>query len=386
MNMQELGNDMYIKSTDSVERYLLELVRAYLNDNPTAEGFSRESFIRSAVAQMKQELDFSGIGVQSVNGQTGVIEITAEQLGAEPAILNKRSAFNVDFGTTKGTACEGNDPRLSDPRTPKPHQHSVDDINGLENQLNALKDLDKSLKNIQHQHDNLETLNRLIYTGNRSQIDLKALETIEPEIEAKITQIESRIQIAKNELNQIMAEIDKKINEFDLTALKAYITTTVDGKKQDAITDAQKAVDSLRKELDEEFAGLISKDEMRPLYEAMSGSEYMIASMTAGMDSMGVNGAMFIRATDAALNALREQGIDSLLKCRVACSISRDNILKPLPAVEIDSAGYAMSFTYEVAPQGVTLIREIRDGYTPSDIYMTGLVNIQFFGTKTLNV
>ena len=36
----------------------------------------------------------------------------------EPKIDDKKTAFNVDFGTTAGTAAEGNDPRRSDARTP----------------------------------------------------------------------------------------------------------------------------------------------------------------------------------------------------------------------------------------------------------------------------
>ena len=37
-------------------------------------------------------------------------------LGGEPLISPKLSAFNVNFGQEKNTACEGNDPRLSDAR------------------------------------------------------------------------------------------------------------------------------------------------------------------------------------------------------------------------------------------------------------------------------
>lgn len=37
----------------------------------------------------------------------------------EPKITSKGTAFNKDFGTTAGTVTEGNDPRLSNARTPK---------------------------------------------------------------------------------------------------------------------------------------------------------------------------------------------------------------------------------------------------------------------------
>lgn len=41
----------------------------------------------------------------------------------EPVFL-KNTAFNKNFGNSSGTICEGNDSRLSDPRTPLPHGHN----------------------------------------------------------------------------------------------------------------------------------------------------------------------------------------------------------------------------------------------------------------------
>lgn len=49
----------------------------------------------------------------------GYITETSADSKYEAAITDKKSAFNVDFGTTAGTAVEGNDERLSDARTPK---------------------------------------------------------------------------------------------------------------------------------------------------------------------------------------------------------------------------------------------------------------------------
>ena len=43
--------------------------------------------------------------------------LTASDVGAEAA-FTKNTAFNKDFGTASGTICQGNDSRLSDPRTP----------------------------------------------------------------------------------------------------------------------------------------------------------------------------------------------------------------------------------------------------------------------------
>lgn len=43
----------------------------------------------------------------------GTDALTASDIGAEPAIGAKGSAFNKNFGTAPGTVCQGNDPRLS---------------------------------------------------------------------------------------------------------------------------------------------------------------------------------------------------------------------------------------------------------------------------------
>lgn len=45
----------------------------------------------------------------------------------EPA-FSKNTAFNKNFGTTAGTVCQGNDPRLSDARTPTAHTHTKSQI------------------------------------------------------------------------------------------------------------------------------------------------------------------------------------------------------------------------------------------------------------------
>ena len=46
----------------------------------------------------------------------GTDALTASDIGAEPAIGTKGSAFNKNFGSTAGTVCQGNDPRLSSTR------------------------------------------------------------------------------------------------------------------------------------------------------------------------------------------------------------------------------------------------------------------------------
>ena len=51
----------------------------------------------------------------------GSDELKPSDIGAEPAIGVKGSAFNKNFGNAANEVCEGNDPRLSDKRDPKNH-------------------------------------------------------------------------------------------------------------------------------------------------------------------------------------------------------------------------------------------------------------------------
>ncbi|MGX8833958.1 hypothetical protein ACWG0P_07065 [Amedibacillus sp. YH-ame6] len=45
------------------------------------------------------------------------------ELEKKENVFDKNSAFNKNFGNVVGTVCEGNDPRLSDPRNPTSHTH-----------------------------------------------------------------------------------------------------------------------------------------------------------------------------------------------------------------------------------------------------------------------
>lgn len=49
--------------------------------------------------------------VTSVNGKTGIVVLSAEDVGAEPA-FTKNTAFNKNFGTVAGTVAQGNDTRI----------------------------------------------------------------------------------------------------------------------------------------------------------------------------------------------------------------------------------------------------------------------------------
>ncbi|MBI4856172.1 MAG: hypothetical protein HY818_05475 [Acetobacterium woodii] len=55
---------------------------------------------------------------------SGKSDTTHSHTGSyEPVIVTKKAAFNMDFGTSTGTVCQGDDSRLSDSRNPTAHTH-----------------------------------------------------------------------------------------------------------------------------------------------------------------------------------------------------------------------------------------------------------------------
>lgn len=86
-------------------------------------------------AEYDPDLDFPGVELGGGSGggtpaahatshaSGGSDPVTPAAIGAEPAIGPKGTAFNVSFGVAAGTACEGDDARLSDARTPTAHTH-----------------------------------------------------------------------------------------------------------------------------------------------------------------------------------------------------------------------------------------------------------------------
>lgn len=253
MRIEELQNNMYIKSTDSVEKYLLNIIQEYFkNSNEALEG-SKEYIIREAVDRLKTEMDYNSLGVLSIalpNGEvrTGDVSITLEDLGGEPMISPKLSAFNVNFGNTANTACEGNDPRLSDARKPIKHEHEISDIRGLEGILSTIIGQMERTGTYNHTHPNKDLLDILTYTGNKDQIDLGVLDTLEQkideaterirqDIEKYITDTETEIERINTELETINQRIDavyqyviEKFEEYLLQA-KQYADTKFEQSK-----------------------------------------------------------------------------------------------------------------------------------------------------------
>ena len=223
MRMEELANNNFIKGTDSVERYLLDIIKQYFSSN-NIDDDSREYIIKKAVEQMKEELNIDNAGVVSVNGKTGEVTITLESLGGEPLISPKLSAFNVNFGSEENTACMGNDPRLSDDRHPLPHTHEMSEINGLEGEISSIKNSINMLGNITHKHDNLKVLNMLVYSGTKTEIDLTLLDTAEEKINTEISKVDESITDTKTKVDNLITEITNELNQYqtDYNNIKIY--------------------------------------------------------------------------------------------------------------------------------------------------------------------
>jgi hypothetical protein len=231
--MEELADNRFIKGTDTVERYLLNLVQEYFKTANVASTTSREYVIKKAVERMKEEITFDSIGVLSVTfpdgeKRTGAVTITLEDLNGEPLISPKFTAFNVNFGSEARTACEGNDPRLSDARKPLDHDHEFTDIVGLEGILSSLTGKVERVDDFLHEHENINILDMLVYTGNNSVIDLTLLETLEEKVYKLVDKIREEIIAYKQEAENKVTEIYKDIQEVktQINDLKQYILNT----------------------------------------------------------------------------------------------------------------------------------------------------------------
>lgn len=214
MRMEELQDNKFIKKTDTVEKYLLDLVKNYFESNSEVNPNTQEYIIQKAVQRMRDELDIDNAGVVSINGQTGDVTIDCASLGAEPFIGDKKTAFNCDFGNTKGTVCEGNDPRLNDKRVPTAHTHEINEINGLQGQMSSLQNLIQTLNGTGHNHNNKQVLDKISYSGNNAVINLDVLDTVSKQVDDKIAEIDALIATYKTALDTLVTQTENKINNL----------------------------------------------------------------------------------------------------------------------------------------------------------------------------
>lgn len=286
MRMEELSNSKYIKSTDTVERYLLNLVQEYFKTVNIASTTSREYVIKRAVERMKEEITFDSIGVLSItlpDGEmrTGAVTITLEDLNGEPLISPKLTAFNVDFGTEAKTACEGNDPRLSDARKPLEHEHEISDIVGLEGILSTLTGKIERVDGFLHNHANGNILNMLVYTGDKSVIDLTLLDTLEGKIQKIVDKIRDEIIAYKEEAAKKISDINQEIQDIknQINNLKQYILDTNKKYYQLSKQYTDNELNETKEEIDAILDTLITAAMLQDVLEVASNSYTLAGSM-----------------------------------------------------------------------------------------------------------
>ena len=228
MRMEELSEARYLKRADSVEAYLLGLVNDYFKDKVHTPANSMERIIEQCIARVNEELDYDSVGVTGVmlegdeNPRTGNVTITIEEIGAEPAISPKRTAFNVDFGDTINTACMGNDPRLSDARTPLNHEHEIEHIQGLAGRLSTIDGKLSRLLGMAHEHWNQTVLDKLVYSGSKDVIDLADYENIESTIRQSENALRNHVVENKDDINDLIDQINMSIANINNIVNEVY--------------------------------------------------------------------------------------------------------------------------------------------------------------------
>lgn len=268
MRMEELSQNRSIKTPDTVEKYLLSLVQTYFSNGNNIPETSREHIINQAVSRMKEELRLDSMGVTSIiiNGEEriGAVKVTLEDLEGEPKIDPKHNAFNVNFGTEKGTACEGNDPRLSDARKPLSHQHTTADIIGLDGIISSLTGKVQRIDGLVHEHKNKDILDKLIYTGTKNVIDLSLLDSLKGDIYDLVSEIRQETVDYKNDINDKVIDIESGISNVSnaIDTLKQYIIDTNEDYYTQAKQYTDTKYDSLKNEITGSISGFAEKKEL----------------------------------------------------------------------------------------------------------------------------
>lgn len=353
MRMEELANNKYIKKTDTVEKYLLELVRSYFKGGNVADDASREATVNKAVERMKEELTLDGMGVTSIiiNGETktGAVTITLEDLGGEPWINPKRSAFNVDFGTTKGTACEGNDPRLSDDRHPLAHKHKTSDIIGLDGILSTITGKVDRVNGLAHSHSNKDVLDKLVYTGNKTIIDLGILDNLEDKISNIVNQIRSEITNFKNDIAKLVTATEKQINDIEkkIDALSDLIEKKNKEYYAQAVSYTDTKYAGLKKDFEDAVKNFVVKNDLKNVLDA--ANQIMSKIDTFGISVRNIldfTGYQQVRKGTYAIPAsVKKEMVDrgvNIMQCQTEFLISYVNensrrVYAPIPYITFEN-------------------------------------------------
>ena len=384
MRMEELAHNQYIKQTDSVEKYLLELVRTYFKAGNVADDNSREATINTAVERMHDELTLDGMGVLSitVNGEEriGAVSITLEDLNGEPRIDPKGSAFNVNFGTEKGTACEGNDPRLYDARYPLSHTHQTSDIIGLDGILSTLTGKVNRLNGLAHTHKNINILDMLVYTGEKTVIDLDVIDNMDEKISTIVNQIMSEITSFRADISQLITDTTDQIDDIErkIEDLRTVITQKNEEYYDKAVDYADTKYSGLKTEFENAIADFIEEEDMENILTVANQSISLAGTASVNIrDVLDFTGDQKERKATYLIPPITQQDIidrgSSVLQSKIEFLIrytdsSGKQVYSPLPYVTFKDG--AMNGTLQASNDmnNIYITYTSKDGTVPTEI------------------
>lgn len=266
MAITEKENNISIKERDMIEAYLMRIIARYFDNEYVYSQDSIENIINEALQRYKQYLVTEKHQfIFSLNNKTGRIMFDITCLGGEWA-FDKNTAFNKDFGDQADTICEGNDPRLYDPRIPLQHRHEIMDINGLEERLEALRP-----KYPKHTHKNKSLLDILRYSGTKTEFDLIILEELEVSLKYYLENVKF-YQREEESLHKALIEaIEVCINTLEQLKKRAHeIADTLQSWLSEAEKYTDTEIEKFRKKFIEKLKKYLTKEELDKLKEHFS--------------------------------------------------------------------------------------------------------------------
>lgn len=383
MRMEELSQNRSIKTPDTVEKYLLSLVQTYFSGGNNIPETSREHIINQAVSRMKEELRLDSMGVTSIiiNGEEriGAVKVTLEDLEGEPRIDSKYNAFNVNFGTEKGTACEGNDPRLSDARKPLSHQHTTADIVGLDGIISSLTGKVQRIDGLIHGHKNKDILDKITYTGNKTTIDLSLLDNLKDDVFNLVSEIRKETTDYKKEINDKAIEIESEINTVDgiIDSLKQFIINTNENYYIQAEQYTDTKYNELKDSLSNSIDGFAEKLQLTNLLSLANQSIGMLGTFSFRVSqSMDLSANLkkytgVINIPDDIRNKLDELGLgmdEYMVEFLLSYIESRKVIYAPLPYLILNDGIINGSLNIEYDEDSVYANYSCNNGAIPSEI------------------
>ena len=240
-----------IKVPNQIQSYLIRIVKRYFDQEISTTKESIEAIVVESFRRLKETIVLDKSSVFVLNGKTGHVKLSIQDLHGEPIIETKCSAFNKSFGDMLETICEGNDDRLFDKREPLEHAHLYSDINDL---YDSIRNIENKLNDIvkqNHEHKNNSVLNIIQYSGKNDMIDLAVLWKIIDNIKLnmKLFQIDSNNVKgqSKNNINKLQELYDTLTRQYEKMVHDSI--ETYSWLSEISIYYRNKCIDTLMKEI-----------------------------------------------------------------------------------------------------------------------------------------